>query len=68
MFLQVKSDARALHEAVGVQLQVNGCKHEVVIAADVSIWERFFFFFFALLILDFKRWYVGMKHLVVICP
>ena len=39
-FLQVKSDARALPEAPGFQLQPDGGKHEVVIAANVGTWER----------------------------
>ena len=39
-FLQVNSDARTLHEALGFQLQLDGCKHEVMIAANVGTWER----------------------------
>ena len=34
-FLQVKSDTRALREALGFQLQLDGWKHEVRIAASV---------------------------------
>ena len=33
-------DARALCEAFGFQLQLDSCKHEVVIAANVGTWER----------------------------
>ena len=29
-----------LREALGSQLQFNGCKHEVIIAANVGPWER----------------------------
>ena len=39
-FLQVKSDARALLEALGFQLQLDGCKQVVMIAANVGTWER----------------------------
>ena len=41
-FLQVKSDARALREALGLQFQLDSCKHEVMIAAHVGTWERSF--------------------------
>ena len=40
-FLRVKSDARALREALGFQLQLDGCKHEVMIAANVGAWGKF---------------------------
>ena len=33
-------DARALCEALGFQLQLDGFKHEVMIAASVGTWER----------------------------
>ena len=39
-FLQVKSDGRTLREAVGFQLQLDGCKREAMIAANVGTWER----------------------------
>ena len=39
-YLQVKSDAKALCEVLGFQLQLNGCKLEVMIAFNVSNWER----------------------------
>ena len=39
-FLQVKSDARALREALCFHLQPDGCKHDVVIAAKVGTWDR----------------------------
>ena len=39
-FLQVKSDAKALREVLGFQLQLGGCKHEVMIAASVGTWKR----------------------------
>ena len=39
-FLQVKSDARALRRALGFQLQLDGCKYEVMIAASVGTWKR----------------------------
>ena len=39
-FLQVNSDARALREAFGFQLQLDGCKHEVMIAVNIGTWER----------------------------
>ena len=39
-FLRVKSDARALREALGFRLQLDGCIHEVRITANVDIWER----------------------------
>ena len=29
-----------LHESLGFQLQVDGCKHEVIIATSVGPWER----------------------------
>ena len=35
-FFQVKFDARALRE---IQLEPNGCKHEVRIAANVGTWK-----------------------------
>ena len=38
--LEIKSDARALREALGSQLQLDGCKHEVMVAANVGTWER----------------------------
>ena len=37
---QVKLDMRALREALGFQRQLEGCKHEVMIAANVGTWER----------------------------
>ena len=39
-FLQVKQDVRTLHEMISFQLLLDGCKHKVMIAADVSTWER----------------------------
>ena len=39
-FLQIKSDARNLREALECQLHLEGCKHEVMIAANVGTWER----------------------------
>ena len=39
-FLQVKSDARTLREALGFQLQLYVCEHEIMIAAKVSTWNR----------------------------
>ena len=39
-FLQVKSDARAFHDALGFQFQLDNCRHKVMIAANVSTWER----------------------------
>ena len=39
-FLQVKSDARTLREALAFLIQFNGSKHEVMIAANVGTWER----------------------------
>ena len=39
-FLQVKSDARTLREALAFLIQFNGSKHEVMIAASVGTWER----------------------------
>ena len=39
-FLHAKSDARALHEALSFQLQLDGCKGEVMIAANVGTRER----------------------------
>ena len=39
-FLQVKSDARTLREALDVQLQLDGCKNEVMIAANAGTWKR----------------------------
>ena len=38
-FLQVKSNARALREALGFQLQFDGCKQDVMITANVSTGE-----------------------------
>ena len=38
-FLKVKKDARTLREALGFQLQLDGCQHEVIIAANVGTWE-----------------------------
>ena len=40
VFLQAKSDARAPREALGFQFQLDGCKNEVMIAADVGALER----------------------------
>ena len=40
-FLQVKADARTLREALGFQLQLDNYNHEVIIATNVGIWERF---------------------------
>ena len=41
LLLRVKLNARTLHEAHGFQFQfINGCKHEVVIAACVGTRER----------------------------
>ena len=40
LFFQVKSDARTLREALGFQLQLDGCKREVMSTANVCIWER----------------------------
>ena len=39
-FLLVKLDMKTLHEALGFQLQTNGFKHEVIITANVGIWEK----------------------------
>ena len=39
-FLQVKSDARAPREALDFQLQLDVCKHEGMIAANIGTWER----------------------------
>ena len=39
-FLRVKSDARALREVFGFQLQPDGCKHKLMIASIVGTWER----------------------------
>ena len=36
----MKSDAMTLREALGFQLLLDGCKHEVMIAANVGTWER----------------------------
>ena len=48
------------------QLQLDGCKHEVMIAANVSTWERFVF---AWLMLDLKHWGVRMKSVWLwTCP
>ena len=30
----------AVTEALGFQLQLNGCKHEIMITAGVNLWER----------------------------
>ena len=56
-FLNVKSDAKTLREALGFQLQLDDCKHEVMIAANVDTWERPIAL--ALLMLDLKRWVSG---------
>ena len=40
LFLQVNSVARALCKALVFQLRLDGCKHEVMIAANVDTWER----------------------------
>ena len=37
---QVKLDSTALREALSFQTQLDGCKHEVMIAANVGTWER----------------------------
>ena len=39
-FLKVESDVRALREALGFQLQLDGCKHEVMVAVNVGTWKR----------------------------
>ena len=39
-FLQIKSDAETLRETPGFRLQLDGCKHKVVIAANVGTLER----------------------------
>ena len=39
-FTKVKSDARAVHDALGFQLQLDGCMHDVMTDANVSTWER----------------------------
>ena len=39
-FLKVNTDPRALREAFGFQLQLDSCKHEVMVAADVGTLER----------------------------
>ena len=39
-FLQVILDVKTLHEALVFQLQLDSCIHEVIIAANVSTWER----------------------------
>ena len=38
-FLQFKSDVRVLREVFGFQLQLDGCKHEVMIAANIGTRE-----------------------------
>ena len=40
-FLQVKSDARTLREALGFQLQLDGYKHKVMVAANVGTWKKY---------------------------
>ena len=35
----MKSDARALREALGFRHQLDGCKHEVMLVANVNTWE-----------------------------
>ena len=37
---QVKSDTKALHEALSFQLQLDGCTHKVMIVANSSALER----------------------------
>ena len=39
---QVKSDASYFSEALGFQFQLDGCKHEVMIDANVGTRERLF--------------------------
>ena len=66
-FPQVKSDARTLLEALGFQLQLNGCKQEVMITANVSAPGKDLVF--ALLMPDLKRWDVRMKSVWLrTCP
>ena len=56
----MKSDAMTLREALGFQLLLDGCKHEVMIAANVGTWERPCVWF---LMPDLKRWVVIMKSI-----
>ena len=39
-FPLVNSDAKALREGLGFQLQLDGCKHEVMIVVNVCTCER----------------------------
>ena len=62
----MKSDAMTLREALGFQLLLDGCKHEVMIAANVGTWERPCVWF---LMPDLKRWVVIMKSIwLSTCP
>ena len=62
----MKSDAMTLREALGFQLLLDGCKHEVMIAANVGTWERPCVCFF---MPDLKRWVVIMKSIwLSTCP
>ena len=44
-FLWIKSDVRALHKVHGFQLQLDSCKHKVMITANVGTWERLRIYF-----------------------
>ena len=54
---------RALCEALGFQLQLDGCKHEVITTANIAALKRPCVCFVVLLMLDLKYWGVRMKYI-----